>query len=162
MGYASRRGKAVQKSVSEAMFAALFGLVEREGWPYVKRLSGVSKTTAGRWAQEFKAGESPGFNRESFDSLMKLEEVRGAVAAAAGGEPDSDSAKWRAIAGALAEIMQPDDGWALVRSLRKMKALGIFDPRFSLLRGVIEQREGSVAPDAPVRKLSKKQANQAD
>lgn len=93
MGYNSRRGEAVSQSVSEAMFAALFALVEREGWPYVKRLGEISKSTAGRWAQEFRAGEAPGFNRESFDGLMKLEEVRSAVAAAAANEAETDAAK---------------------------------------------------------------------
>lgn len=155
MGYSPRRGNPVHKSVSEAIFAALFALVQRDGWPAVKRRTGLGKSKTSRWEQAFTAGARPGFNQDSFDALMQLDEVRSAAAAAASTEPDSNGVVWRQIAGALSELMDPNAGWVLVQRLRRMKELGLLDPNFNLLRGAIEQRENAVAPDSPVRKLAR-------
>ena len=159
LGYASRRGNAVSKSVSEAMFNALFALVSADGWPAVKRRIDVGKSTASRWQIAFESGDRPGFNRDSFDELMKLEEVRSAAASAALQEPETDAAAWRAIGGALADLMSPDAAWTLVRKLRRMRELGLLDPKFPLLQGVIDQRSNAVDPSAEVRNMPKTKAN---
>jgi hypothetical protein len=140
------------------MFEALFRLAEADGWPSIMKRIAIGKSTASRWQIDSEQGRRSGFNRYSFDELMSLEEVRSAVAQAALGEPEENATAWRAISGELSKILTPDSGWTLVRRLRRMRELGLLDPTFSLLAGVIEQRGKAISSEAPVVDISKQKS----
>jgi len=133
------------KTVSDAIFEAFFGVVEREGLASVRKRIGLSATTAERWAKGWREGAELGLSRANLETLCQMPEVRAAAAAALLSRPESDATAWEAIAGELSGLMDPSTGWELVRKLRAMSEVGLLDGGLSALDGMVTARRRAQA-----------------
>lgn len=148
-------------TASEAIFAALFRLVDEERAASICRMTGIAPSTITRWREAFDANGRASFTAENFDRLMQVDEIRAAASAALRRTPNESQAAWEEIAGALAEILSPAAGWTLVKKLRRLRELELLDSRFSVFDGLINQRIGAATESQQAGNSAKHKAKQA-
>lgn len=131
------------RTASEAIFDALFRLIDEESASTVCRQTDIAPSTITRWKDARAAQGRASFTAENFDKLMRIDEIRAAASAALRRTTDENQAAWEEIAGALSELLSPAAGWTLVKKLRRLRDLGLMDSRFSVFDGLINQRIGA-------------------
>lgn len=144
-----------EKTIGEVIFAAIRQALEEDGQASVHRETGISTSTISRWDDP---DVPPAFNSKTLEKVCKLDHVRADLAAHLLRRSESTPTAWQAIAGDLGELLTTREGRALVKKLRRMKELGIWDPDFALLDGAIAQKENAEAEKARAEKLATKKA----
>lgn len=163
-GKISPKGDTVKKErgpASDVIFKALTKASKERSQADIAREAGISTSTVGRWTTPPK-DKPHGLQRDTFDALCRIDDVRGALADHLTDQPKSNQAAWQAIAADLSALLkEPSVGWTLVRRLRRMEDLGILEPDFEVLSGAIKGREkgideASARRSIPGRKPKKK------
>lgn len=143
---------------SQAVFDALFRLVDETSAAHVRSRTDIPAQTLSRWSGIRREGGSPSFNADSFDALMKLDEVRTAAVAFLRKLPDSDVSAWEGIAAKLAEVISPAVGWRLAALMHELAELGLLDSELSVIAGIPKGSKGASHERAKADKSASRKA----
>lgn len=146
---------------SEAVFAALFRLIEETSAAHVCARTDLPASTVSRWTVLYSQGGEPSFNRSSFDALMRLDEVRAALVASLRNLPEQDIAAWEGISGKLARVLSPAVGWRLASLLHEMVELDLLDSDLSAIEGLVRARRKSAHERSKADKAASRKAKPA-
>ena len=139
---------------SRAVFDALFRLIDQTSAAHVCARTGLPASTVSRWSILRREGGDPSFNADSFDALMKLDEVRAGLVAHLRNMPDQDVAAWEGIAAKLARVMSPAVGWRLAALIHELAAADALDSDLSAIAGLVKALQRAEVEKAKADKLA--------